>query len=428
MAAYDLLTLVGSKHKRLPSAGATVDFLSIKVGASGLEISESTGKLNFNSVKLSGIVAGAATGEAVEYDQLNTALALKQSLSEKGANNGYASLDSGGKVPVGQLPNSVMEYLGNWNATTNTPTLADGTGNAGDVYRTNVSGFQDLGSGSIFFDVGDFAIYSGSVWQLAHAGADKVLSVAGKAGIVTLVAADITNFVAAAKAAAVADAIADGVTDVAPSQNAVFDALALKADTTYVDGKVVDSIADSDTTHAPSRNAVFDALALKSDVTYVDGKVIDSIADSDTTHAPSRNAVFDALALKADLSAVSSPTVTLTNKQGTTISARQVVYLSAAGEVQLAQANGSYTDGTEFYMVKDATIANNASGLFYKAGATVTGFSALTFGAPIYVSRSTGGASVQSLSGFVAGENVISTGKVLSATDVEFNPVLLFEY
>lgn len=37
-----------------------------------------------------------------------------------------------------------------------------------------------------------------------------------------------------AKAAAVADAIADGVTDVAPSQNAVFDALALKADTASI--------------------------------------------------------------------------------------------------------------------------------------------------------------------------------------------------
>lgn len=44
------------------------------------------------------------------------------------------------------------------------------------------------------------------------------------------VAADISDFTAAAKAATVADAINNGTTDVAPSQNAVFDALALKAD------------------------------------------------------------------------------------------------------------------------------------------------------------------------------------------------------
>jgi hypothetical protein len=39
-----------------------------------------------------------------------------------------------------------------------------------------------------------------------------------------------------------------------------------KADIIYVDGKIVDSIADGDVTHAPSRNAVFDALALKAGI------------------------------------------------------------------------------------------------------------------------------------------------------------------
>ena len=85
--------------------------------------------------------------------------------SEKGAANGVATLDGSGKVPVSQLPNSIMEYQGNWNASTNSPTLADGTGNAGDVYKVSVAGSQNLGSGSISFDVGDYAIYSGSVWE-----------------------------------------------------------------------------------------------------------------------------------------------------------------------------------------------------------------------------------------------------------------------
>lgn len=38
--------------------------------------------------------------------------------------------------------------------------------------------------------------------------------------------------------AKVADAINDGTTTIAPSQNAVFDALALKADITYVDSSI----------------------------------------------------------------------------------------------------------------------------------------------------------------------------------------------
>ena len=48
--------------------------------------------------------------------------------------NGVPKLDENGKILVSQLPNSVMEFKGVWNAATNTPTLANGTGNAGDVY------------------------------------------------------------------------------------------------------------------------------------------------------------------------------------------------------------------------------------------------------------------------------------------------------
>lgn len=48
--------------------------------------------------------------------------------------------------------------------------------------------------------------------------------------------------------AKVADAITNGVTDVAPSQNAVFDALALKADTSAIPPKVVQLAASDETT------------------------------------------------------------------------------------------------------------------------------------------------------------------------------------
>ena len=52
-----------------------------------------------------------------------------------------------------------------WNASTNTPTLADGSGDTGDVYRVSVAGTRDLGSGAIDFQVGDYAIYNGSTWE-----------------------------------------------------------------------------------------------------------------------------------------------------------------------------------------------------------------------------------------------------------------------
>lgn len=127
----------------------------------------------------------------------------KQDVSEKGAAGGYASLDGGGKVPVGQLPASLMTYLGVWNASTNSPALADGSGDTGDVYRVGTAGSQDLGSGSISFGVGDYVIYNGSTWEKSDT-TDAVASVAGKTGVVTLDQADITNLVSdlAAKQAA----------------------------------------------------------------------------------------------------------------------------------------------------------------------------------------------------------------------------------
>jgi hypothetical protein len=103
--------------------------------------------------------------------------------SEKGNANGYASLDSLGKVPISQLPSSIMEYKGTWNAATNTPTLANGTGDTGDVYICNVAGTVNFGAGPITFAVGDYVIYSGTIWQRSS----------GAVGTVTSVAASITG-------------------------------------------------------------------------------------------------------------------------------------------------------------------------------------------------------------------------------------------
>jgi hypothetical protein len=91
---------------------------------------------------------------------------------------GVPKLDVNGKILVAQLPNSVMEYKGTWNAATNTPTLANGTGNQGDVYLCNVAGTVNFGAGPIAFVVGDQVIYSGSIWQRASGATGTVTSVA----------------------------------------------------------------------------------------------------------------------------------------------------------------------------------------------------------------------------------------------------------
>jgi hypothetical protein len=71
-----------------------------------------------------------------------------------------------------------MEYKGTWNASTNTPTLANGTGDTGDVYICNVAGTVNFGAGAITFAVGDYVIYSGSIWQRSSGAVGTVTSVA----------------------------------------------------------------------------------------------------------------------------------------------------------------------------------------------------------------------------------------------------------
>lgn len=87
-----------------------------------------------------------------------------------------------------------MEYKGNWAASTNTPTLADGVGNNGDVYFVTDAGSVNFGSGAISFNQGDRVVYSGAdaKWQKWDT-TDQVSSVNSQTGAVILDADDIDD-------------------------------------------------------------------------------------------------------------------------------------------------------------------------------------------------------------------------------------------
>jgi hypothetical protein len=144
------------------------------------------------AASISQVITNGVTTKAPSEDAVFDALGLKQSTSEKDQNNGYAGLDAGGKIAVSALPNTVMTFEGQWNATTNTPALADGVGNAGDVYRANVAGTTNFGSGAIAFNLGDWAVYNGTVWEYA-ANSNLVMSVNGQQGVVVLDTDDIAE-------------------------------------------------------------------------------------------------------------------------------------------------------------------------------------------------------------------------------------------
>jgi hypothetical protein len=103
---------------------------------------------------------------------------------------------------------------------------------------------------------------------------------------------------ARAKAASVADAVVNTVTDVAPSQNAVFDSLALKEGTVtagttaqYYKGNKTWATLDTAAV-AENTNLYFTGARAKG------AAVADAINNGTVDIAPSQNAVFDALALK----------------------------------------------------------------------------------------------------------------------------------
>ncbi len=109
-----------------------------------------------------------------------------------GVAGGLATLDGGGKIPGSQLPSTVMSYLGLWAASTNTPTLANGVGDAGDVYLASDAGTVNFGAGPITFAQGDWAVYSGTVWQKSI-NSNAVVSVNGFVGTVVLTTADVAE-------------------------------------------------------------------------------------------------------------------------------------------------------------------------------------------------------------------------------------------
>jgi hypothetical protein len=114
--------------------------------------------------------------------------------TQKAAALGVATLDSAGKVPISQIPDSVigaLSYQGTWNASTNTPTLASSVGTKGYYYVVSVAGSTNL-NGITDWLVGDWAVYSGTAWQKID-NTDSVTSVNGFTGAVVLTTTDVAE-------------------------------------------------------------------------------------------------------------------------------------------------------------------------------------------------------------------------------------------
>lgn len=135
-------------------------------------------------------------GDYATNTELNAGLSTKQdnlgftpeNISNKNVNNGYCGLDSGGKVPLNNLPSTLLNYQGVWDASTNTPTLINpDLTKTGFVYIVNVAGTRF----GINFNVGDWLIYNSNGIPEKSDNSDDIVSVNGQTGIVVINKTDI---------------------------------------------------------------------------------------------------------------------------------------------------------------------------------------------------------------------------------------------
>lgn len=125
-----------------------------------------------------------ATLSIAKVSGLQSSLDAKIASADKGVANGVAPLDGTGHVSTDYLPQSVLGALNwqdTWDASTGDPPTT--TPKKGWYYTVNKAGTTSL-DGITDWNVGDWAIYNGSVWAKAD-NTDHIISVAGLSGTIT---------------------------------------------------------------------------------------------------------------------------------------------------------------------------------------------------------------------------------------------------
>lgn len=198
-------TLV-SNGSAVTAVQASVTTLTATVSTQGSTLA-STGSavstVQTSLTSLTGTVASQGsfiTTNGSAIGSLQATIATTEKTANKGIASGYAALDATAKIPLVQLPASVIgsnHYIGMWNASTNSPTLTSGTSTAGagGYYVVSTAGSTTL-DGLNVWGVGDWVIFNGTVWQKLDGQANPVSSVAGRQGSVILAVTDVSGALA----------------------------------------------------------------------------------------------------------------------------------------------------------------------------------------------------------------------------------------
>ena len=112
-------------------------------------------------------------------------MTIKQLGGVFGRNPTFNNVTIDGELIINGSVFTGLDYEGAWNAATNTPTLTSSVGTLGQFYIVSVAGATDL-NGITNWDVGDWALFNGSVWQRVEGGADGNFSTLSVSGLSSL--------------------------------------------------------------------------------------------------------------------------------------------------------------------------------------------------------------------------------------------------
>ena len=187
-ADIDLANDISTNEGNITTNASNISTNASNIATNTSNISTNTSNIATNTSNISANTSDIATNTSDIADLQND----KQDISEKNQANGYAPLDSGAKIPLANLPDSVVgqvEYQGTWNASTNTPTLPAASGVKGHYYVVSVGGTYE----TIVYAVGDWIISNGTAWEKVD-NTDAVTTVFGRLGAILANESDYSSF------------------------------------------------------------------------------------------------------------------------------------------------------------------------------------------------------------------------------------------
>ena len=168
-------TLVGTNITGT-AAGLIAGNVTTNANLTGVVVStgNSTALGSFTSANLSGALTdetGTLKGVFSDNPTFTTRITTPAVAITTGAADGYFLRSDASGVGSWTSIAASQVYKGTWAASTNTPTLVNGTGTAGLYYRVVTAGTVNFGAGGIAFSIGDDVSYNGTIWQRIPAAA-----------------------------------------------------------------------------------------------------------------------------------------------------------------------------------------------------------------------------------------------------------------